>query len=164
MWAARYLAGHLAGTDGGAPRTVTEAVRLIAPLISEHGSRAHGEVVPRSWGIWHSSKVQFRATIHDDEKWLRGFLGRLTKRLEAGQPRPWKMGDAPQDYLRQMLGGIVGIEIPISRLVGRWKVSQNRSPVDREGAAAGLRATGESGAVAMADLIVETANRAKVPR
>jgi len=102
-----------------------------------------------------------RLVIHDDEKWLRGFLGRLTKRMEAAQPKPWKMGDAPQDYLRQILDGIVGIEIPITRLVGKWKVSQNRLPVDREGAIAGLRTTGEPEAVAMAGLIAATAARAK---
>ena len=101
--------------------------------------------------------------IHDDERWLRGFLGRLTKKMEADQSKPWKMGDAPQDYLRQMLEGIVGIEIPLSRIVGKWKVSQNRLPVDRAGAVAGLRATGEPEAVAMADLIVGTASRAGLP-
>ena len=105
-----------------------------------------------------------RLIIHDDEKWLRGLLGRLTERMEAPQPNPWKMGDAPQDYLQQLLGGIVGIEIEVSRLVGKWKVSQNRLPVDRNGAAAGLRATGEPEAVAMADLIVKTAERTGSPR
>ena len=101
--------------------------------------------------------------VHDDEKWLRGFLGRLTKGMEAAQPRPWKMGDAPQDYLRQMLAGIVGIEIPISRLVGKWKVSQNRLPIDRAGAVDGLRATGGAEAAAMADLIASTAGRGGLP-
>jgi transcriptional regulator len=100
-----------------------------------------------------------RLVIHDDEKWLRGFLGRLTKRMEATQPTPWKMGDAPPDYLRQQLGGIVGIEIAISRLVGKWKVSQNRLPIDRAGAATGLRATGGAEAGAMADLVADTAAR-----
>jgi transcriptional regulator len=98
--------------------------------------------------------------IHDDEKWLLGFLGRLTKRMEAPQSRPWKMRDAPRDYLREMLGGIVGIEIPINRIVGKWKVSQNRPAIDRESAANGLHATGEPDAVAMADLITSTARRA----
>jgi transcriptional regulator len=105
-----------------------------------------------------------RLVIHDDEKWLLGFLGRLTKRIEAPQPKPWKMGDAPRDYLQQLLGGIVGIEIELSRLVGKWKVSQNRLPVDRDGAAEGLRATGEPEAVALADLIVTTAARTGLPR
>lgn len=101
--------------------------------------------------------------IHDDEKWLRGFLGRLTKRMEAPQLRPWKMGDAPQDFLRELLGDIVGIEIPISRLTGKWKVSQNRLPVDRDGASHGLRASGEPDGVAMADLIASTASRTSLP-
>jgi len=105
-----------------------------------------------------------RLIIHDDEKWLRGLLGRLTKRMEAPQPKPWKLGDAPQDYMQQLLGGIVGIEIEVSRLAGKWKVSQNRLPVDRNGAADGLRATGEPEAVAMADLIVKTAERTGSPR
>ena len=97
--------------------------------------------------------------IHDNEKWLRGLLGRLTKRMEEPQAAPWKMRDAPQDYLRQMLGGIVGIEIPISRLVGKWKVSQNRLPSDRKGAVEGLRSIGGAETDAMADLITATAAR-----
>lgn len=94
--------------------------------------------------------------VHDDEKWLRVFLGRLTKRMESPQERPWKMGDAPQEYLATMLQGIVGIEIVLSRLVGKWKVSQNRLSVDREGAARGLRAAGGAEQAAMAALIAET--------
>jgi len=97
--------------------------------------------------------------VHDDEKWLRAFLGRLTKRMELPQARPWKMGDAPQDYLATMVQGIVGIEIVVSRLVGKWKVSQNRSPVDREGAAAGLRVAGGAEQAAMAALIAEAEER-----
>ena len=97
--------------------------------------------------------------VHDDEKWLRAFLGRLTKRMELPQARPWKMGDAPQDYLATMVQGIVGIEIVVSRLVGKWKVSQNRSPVDREGAAVGLRVAGGAEQAAMAALIAEAEER-----
>ena len=97
--------------------------------------------------------------VHDDEKWLRGFLGRLTKTMEAGQARPWKMGDAPQDYLREMLGQIVGVEIPLTRLIGKWKVSQNRVAGDRQGAADGLRAGGTPADAAMADLILQAGNR-----
>ena len=95
--------------------------------------------------------------IHDDEKWLRGLLGRLTNRMEAPQPKKWKMGDASRDYMQAMIGAVVGIEIEITRLVGKWKVSQNRLPVDQQGAALGLRATGEAEAVAIAELILDTA-------
>ena len=103
-----------------------------------------------------------RLTVHDDEKWLRALLGRLTRRMETPQPTPWKMGDAPQDYLREMVRGVVGIEIAVTRLVGKWKVSQNRLPIDREGAVAGLRATGEQEAAAMAELIAAAAARGRI--
>ena len=71
------------------------------------------------------------------------------------------MGDAPQDYLQGMIANIVGIEIAVTRLVGKWKVSQNRLPVEQQGAADGLRATGDAEAAAIAERIVETAARAK---
>jgi transcriptional regulator len=95
-----------------------------------------------------------RVIVHEDAKWLRGAVGKLTKRMEASQPVPWKMGDAPADYLDAQLANIVGIEIPISRLIGKWKVSQNRPEADRIGAAAGLRSTGDPGDAAMADLVL----------
>lgn len=94
--------------------------------------------------------------IHDDEKWLRGAVGKLTRTMEAiTSAHPWKMADAPRDYLDDMLGSIVGIEIPVARMIGKAKASQNREPVDREGAAAGLRATGKHAAIAMADVILD---------
>jgi len=133
----------------------------ISPNWYPTKAGTHRHVPTYNYAVVHAYG---RLVIHDDEKWLRGFLGRLTKRMEATQSKPWKMGDAPHAYLRQMLGGIVGIEIPISRLVGKWKVSQNRLPIDREGAAAGLRATGEADAEAMAELIATTAARTSRPR
>lgn len=97
--------------------------------------------------------------VHDDARWLRAQLGRLTKLMEASQPEAWTMGQAPQDFLGEMIASVVGIEIPLTRLVGKWKVSQNRAAIDREGAVSGLRATGTPAAAAMADLIVDTAAR-----
>lgn len=93
--------------------------------------------------------------VHDDPKWLRGVVGRLTKLMEAGQTQPWKMGDAPHDFIEGMLQNIVGIEIPLTRLVGKWKISQNRLPIDRQGAATGLRASGGAEGEALAGLIEE---------
>lgn len=132
----------------------------VSPNWYPTKAETHRHVPTYNYAVVHAHG---RLIIHDDEKWLRGFLGRLTKRMEAAQPRPWKMGDAPQDYLRQMLGDIVGIEIPISRLAGKWKVSQNRLPVDRDGAVRGLRASGEPEAVAMAELIASTTGRGGLP-
>jgi transcriptional regulator len=76
-----------------------------------------------------------RISLHDDERYVRGLVARLTRHHEATQPVPWKMGDAPQDYIDTMLKAIVGIEIDITRLVGKFKLSQNREARDRMGAA-----------------------------
>jgi transcriptional regulator len=97
--------------------------------------------------------------VRDDEKWLRGQAGRLTKMMEAAQPTPWKMADAPRDYLETMLANIVGIEIPITRLIGKVKAGQNRELIDREGAIAGLRGDGDPGDSAMADIMEATLSR-----
>jgi transcriptional regulator len=72
-----------------------------------------------------------RITIHDDEKQVRGIVARLTRTHEAGQAVPWKMGDAPQGHIDSMLKAIVGIEIAITRLVGKFKLSQNREVRDQ---------------------------------
>ena len=72
-------------------------------------------------------------TIHDDVKHVRSVVARLTHAHEAGEPHPWKMGDAPPDYLADMLRAIVGIEVHITRLEGKRKLSQNRGAADRSG-------------------------------
>jgi len=77
--------------------------------------------------------------IFDDEKFVRGVVARLTRTHEAAQPRPWKMGDAPADYLDQMLKMIVGIEVEITRLEGKRKLGQNREARDLAGAVDALR-------------------------
>jgi transcriptional regulator len=97
--------------------------------------------------------------IHEDPKWLRGVVGRLTKHFEADQPTPWKMADAPSDYIASQLDHIVGIEIPISRLIGKWKTSQNRLPADRKGVVAGLQARDQPGDATMAELVQATLTR-----
>lgn len=84
-------------------------------------------------------------TIHDDERYVRGLVARLTRDHEASQPAPWKMGDAPQDYIDNMLKAIVGIDIDIASLVGKFKLSQNREERDRVGAADALIAQGNTG-------------------
>jgi transcriptional regulator len=101
--------------------------------------REHGKVVP----TWNYTMVQARGAlrVHDDAPWLRALVGRLTERHEAAQAQPWSVSDAPDDYVQQMLRAIVGIEIELVSLVGKWKVSQNRSAAEREGVAHGLQAT-----------------------
>lgn len=98
--------------------------------------REHGKVVP----TWNYTMVQARGVLRtiDDAPWLRALVGRLTERHESSHPAPWAVSDAPEDYLQQMLRAIVGIEIELSSLRGKWKVSQNRSVTDRDGVAEGL--------------------------
>jgi transcriptional regulator len=81
-------------------------------------------------------------TLRDDERFVRGVVARLTRQHEAAEPRPWKMGDSPTEYIDTMLKAIVGLEIRIERIEGKAKLSQNRDERDRLGAADALKALG----------------------
>jgi transcriptional regulator len=83
-------------------------------------------------------------TVQDQEKFVRGVVGRLTRTHEASEPKPWKMGDSAPEYIDGMLKAIVGIEISISRLEGKAKLSQNREPRDRLNAADVLANQGDT--------------------
>lgn len=103
---------------------------------------------------WNYEVVHAHGTIHvrDDERFVRAVVARLTRQHEADQPQPWKMGDAPADYLAEQLGNIVGIEIRITRLDGKRKLNQHHQVQDREGAIRGLESVGNTGlAQAMRD-------------
>jgi transcriptional regulator len=76
--------------------------------------------------------------VIDDAGWLRGLIGRLTEAQEQRRAEPWAVEDAPEDFIAAQIKGIAGLEIPIDRLEGKWKASQNRSDADRAGVAAGL--------------------------
>jgi transcriptional regulator len=106
----------------------------------------HGKVVP----TWNYVMVQARGALQaiDDKEWLRAFVTRLTERHERERAEPWAVSDAPADYLETMLGAIVGIEIVLASLTGKWKVSQNRPAADRAGVVAGLRREGGEEALA----------------
>jgi len=84
-------------------------------------------------------------TVHDDEKYVRGIVGRLTRTHEAPEPKPWKMSDSSPEYIDGMLKAIVGIEIRLDRLEGKAKLGQNREPRDRLGAADTLAVRGHDG-------------------
>jgi transcriptional regulator len=81
-----------------------------------------------------------RVAVRDDERFVRGNVARLTRIHEASQPVPWKMTDAPEDYIETMLKGIVGLEIEITRLVGKFKLSQNKEVRDIRNAGETLQA------------------------
>ena len=94
------------------------------------------KVVP----TWNYTVVHAHGVLEavDDAPWLRALVGRLTRHHEAAQTDPWAVDDAPADFIQQMLRAIVGIRIPITRLVGKCKLSQNRDAADRLGVARGL--------------------------
>jgi transcriptional regulator len=107
--------------------------------------KEHGKVVP----TWNYSSVQVRGPlrVHDSVEAVRAVVHALTTHHESTLSQPWAMKDAPADYITQMLGAIVMIEVPIRQLVGKFKLSQNRSTPDRMGVEAGLQVR-EEGALA----------------
>jgi transcriptional regulator len=96
-----------------------------------------GRVVP-TWN-YAAVHVHGRPRVICDPAWLRAQLDALTASQEGRRPAPWSVGDAPADYLAAQMQAIVGVEIAITRLEGKWKMSQNRSAADRRGVIAGLR-------------------------
>src|SRR5580692_4341589 len=101
------------------------------------GTKEHGKEVP----TWNYAVVHAYGPLKviEDEQWLLKFVSHLTDVHEAAtSPAPWKVTDAPPDYIQAMLRAIVGIELPIRRLEGKWKVSQNKTEKDREGVVEGL--------------------------
>ncbi len=127
----------------------------ISPSWYQESKPAHGKVVP----TWNYCVVHAHGPLRviDDPVWLHAQIGRLVARHEGPRAAPWHVSDAPADFIAKQVAAIVGIEIPITRLAGKWKVSQNRSSADRAGAAAGLSAESASGAAAMARLVAPPA-------
>ena len=103
--------------------------------------REHGRVVP-TWN-YITAHVHGRLVIHDDPAWVEANVRRLTAQHERMREVPWSVDDAPEAYLAGQLKAIVGVEIVISRVEGKWKLSQNRSVSDMTGAIEGLEALGE---------------------
>ncbi|MFO1326385.1 MAG: FMN-binding negative transcriptional regulator [Rubrivivax sp.] len=99
--------------------------------------REHGKVVPTwNYAVVHAHGVP---RIVDDAPGLLAIVGSLTDTHEAARAAPWKVSDAPDDYVAQMLRAIVGIEIPVQRWVGKFKLSQNHAEPNRTGVLQGLR-------------------------
>lgn len=104
--------------------------------------RETGKVVP----TWNYATVQVRGTtrVIDDRDWLASQVGELTATHEAARAEPWQVTDAPAPYIEAQIKGIIGIEIDITGIDGKWKVSQNRPVADRIGVAEGLAADHET--------------------
>jgi transcriptional regulator len=116
------------------------------------------KVVP----TWNYAVVHAHGTLRvvDDAPWLRALVGRLTQRHESAQAAPWSVDDAPEDFVQQMLRAVVGIEIEVSRLVGKFKLGQNRPEADRRAVAAGLEG-GDVQSQALARATREALDRAR---
>jgi transcriptional regulator len=104
---------------------------------------------------WNYAVVHAHGALRviDDRAWLRDFVTKLTNRHEAGRRDPWHVTDAPADYVDKQLGAIIGLEILATRLVGKWKMSQNRPVQDRDGVVDGLRLEGGDAGAAIAELV-----------
>jgi transcriptional regulator len=117
------------------------------------GTYEHGKEVP-TWNYVVVHAYGPLQIIHD-EHWLLTHLEQLTAQSEVDVPTPWKPSDAPADFIRTLLHGIVGFELPIHRLEGKWKVSQNRTSAEKQGVLEGLTALDTPASLTMKNLVAE---------
>ena len=110
----------------------------------------HGRVVP-TWN-YITAHVYGRFVVHDDPAWTEDLVRRLTAKHEAHRDHPWSVDDAPRPFVEGQLRAIVGVELQITRIEAKAKLSQNRPPADVEGVVAGLRERGDK---EMADAVEE---------
>jgi transcriptional regulator len=117
------------------------------------GTREHGKEVP----TWNYVVVHAYGPLRliQDDQWLLNNVEKLTNTHEAASPVPWKVSDAPEEFIKSQLKGIIGFELPIQRLEGKWKVSQNRSENDRKGVVEGLSKLDTTESLAMKALVEE---------
>lgn len=130
--------------EGGGPALVVfQGPQAYVTPTWYPAKREHGKVVP----TWNYVVAQARGTAYtvDDPAWLSRHLNELTDHNEAKLPQPWKVSDAPDAYIAAQSKGIKGVRIVVDELVGKWKLSQNRSRADREGVVQGLRELGGEG-------------------
>ena len=118
----------------------SSAQAYISPNWYPSKHQTHRQVPTWNYQVVHAHGS---LSVHDDERTLRGLVARLTRHHEATETRPWKMGDAPPDYIDGMLRNIVAIQVHITALVGKSKLSQNKARADRLSAAEALQARGQ---------------------
>jgi transcriptional regulator len=164
---AHHLPMHLDSARGNSLRQ--EAAQGIDALAIFHGPQAYitpswyatkhetGEVVP-TWN-YVTVHAHGRLRLFDDPMWLRAHLEQLVGDHESREALPWKIADAPLEFIQTMLRGIVGFEFEIARLEGKWKASQNHPAANREGVIEGLQQRATTTAVAMAEVVRERGPR-----
>jgi transcriptional regulator len=113
--------------------------------------RVHGRAVPTwNYAVVHATGMP--RAIHDRD-WMLQLVTRLTDAQEASRAEPWKVSDAPAEHIERLLNNIVGIEIPIDRIVGKWKANQTSPPADKQGVIEGLHELGDANSLEMAALV-----------
>jgi transcriptional regulator len=114
----------------------------------------HGKVVP----TWNYAVVHAygRPEVMNEKDWLQRHVGELTAQQERNEAKPWLLSDAPATYIDVMLRGIVGFRFPVTRLEGKWKMSQNRDMNDRDGVVKGLGGRGKGDDLEMAEIIMRS--------
>ena len=161
------LLGHLALAN---PQWKSVSPGAVA-LAIVHGPQAyvspswypstarHGQMVP----TWNYVSVHFTGplTVHRDPEWLRDVVTRLTRRHEESRPRPWSVADAPAEFIDGQLRAIVGVELTISTVEAKYKLSQNRNADDQAGALEGLRGEPGPGPAEIAQMMAD--RRAGIP-
>jgi len=161
------LVGHVARANPVWHATNLEVQTLAIFQGSQHyvspgwyaTKQEHGKVVP----TWNYVVVQARGSliIHDDADWVRQQVTELTQQQESAYANPWAVQDAPRDYTDALVRALVGIEIPITSLTGKWKVSQNQPAANQAGVVKGLEQQGGSVAMDMAALVAAAAKKAQ---
>jgi transcriptional regulator len=155
------LVGHVARAN-----PVWQASEGKEAIVIFHGTNAYitpswyptkaetGKVVP----TWNYAVVHAHGSVRvtEDTQWLRSHIENLTNVQESPFSHPWSVSDAPADFTEKLLSRIVGIEISVNKLSGKWKVSQNRSKPDKAGVVDGLRELGE---IQMAELVAHGTGR-----
>jgi transcriptional regulator len=152
------LYGHVARANSQW-RDRVEDVQALAIFLGPHAYvspawyATPSKVVP----TWNYLAVHAYGPLrtYDDPVRLRAHVERLTRRQESSRDEPWQLAGQPDDYVASMLKAIVGVEIPIQRLEGKWKMSQNRPEADRLGAINGLSASGTPAEQAVAAIMQE---------
>jgi transcriptional regulator len=144
MWEGDVVLAHMAKANPqwksiapGSPALLISSGPQAYVSPSWYAAKAeHGRVVP----TWNYSAVHLSGTVrvHEDREWLRDVVTRLTGMHEDVRSEPWHVSDAPERYIDGQLGGIVGLEIAVTRVEGKAKLSQNRSEADRRGVIKGL--------------------------
>jgi transcriptional regulator len=163
------LKGHIARANPQWRRATREVQALamflgpdayITPAWYET-KRQSGKVVP----TWNYVAIHAYGplTFYDDADRLLALVTKLTETHEAGRDQRWAVSDAPKDFIAGMLKAIVGFELPIARLEGKWKMSQNRPAADRAGVVAGLTGEGGPEEATVAEIVAAASERQRGP-